>query len=492
MNKGVFNDISIPTNVTQVTFALKNAGFEAFLVGGCVRDILRGKKPKDWDVTTNATPEQIIPLFTKTFYENSFGTVGVVIQEGDNEEIIEVTPYRLESAYSDGRHPDQVTFSKNILDDLKRRDFTMNAIAYDPSNGQIVDPYNGQADIKTKTIRAVGDAGERFNEDGLRIMRAIRLAAELGFMINVDTEKAILSHITMLSKVAKERIRDEFTKLIMSDTPMIALVVAQKMGILPYIAPELEQGLHMKQNQAHSYDVFEHLLRSLQHAADKGWALEIRLAALLHDIGKPATCRFSPEKGDVTFYGHEVVGARMTKKILENLKYPRKTIDLVVKLVRWHMFFSDTEQISLSAVRRMIVNVGKENIWDLMNLRACDRIGTGRPKENPYRLRQYKAMIEEAMRDPISVGMLKLDGKGLMEVLQMQPGPRIGWILHALLEDVLENPALNTKEKLKEMAMELNKLDDTELKTKAEAGKQAKDTLEEAEIDSIKQKHHIK
>ena len=296
----------------------------------------------------------------------------------------------------------------------------------------------------------------------------------------------------MLSKVAKERIRDEFTKLIMSDTPMIALVVAQKMGILPYIAPELEQGLHMKQNQAHSYDVFEHLLRSLQHAADKGWALEIRLAALLHDIGKPATCRFSPEKGDVTFYGHEVVGARMTKKILENLKYPRKTIDLVVKLVRWHMFFSDTEQISLSAVRRMIVNVGKENIWDLMNLRACDRIGTGRPKENPYRLRQYKAMIEEAMRDPISVGMLKLDGKGLMEVLQMQPGPRIGWILHALLEDVLENPALNTKEKLKEMAMELNKLDDAELKTKAEAGKQAKDTLEEAEIDSIKQKHHIK
>lgn len=493
MNKGIFQNTPVPDGVTQVTSALKEAGFEAFLVGGCVRDIIRGKIPKDWDVTTNATPEQIIPLFEDTFYENSFGTVGVVTQKGSAEEqIIEVTPYRLEGAYSDGRHPDHVTFSTKIDDDLKRRDFTMNAIAYDPSNGQIVDLYKGQEDIQGAIVRAVGEAGERFQEDGLRIMRAVRLAAELGFIINTETEKAILSHKEMLSKVAKERIRDEFNKLIMSETPMVGIIMAQRMGILPYIIPELEQGLHMKQNQAHAYDVFEHLVRSLQHAADKGWTLEIRLAALLHDIGKPATCRFSPEKGDVTFYGHEVVGARMAKKILETLKYPKKTIDFVVKLVRWHMFFSDTEQISLSAVRRMIVNVGKENIWDLMNLRICDRVGTGRPKENPYRFRKYKAMIEEAMRDPISVGMLKLDGKQLMETLHMEPGPRLGHMLHALLEEVLENPSLNTEEELVKLAKKLNKLGDKELKDKADSGKQAKEEAEEQEIESIKQKHHIK
>ncbi|MES3005679.1 MAG: HD domain-containing protein [Patescibacteria group bacterium] len=490
MNKGQFQTMIIPPEVLRTTETLKKAGFEAFLVGGCVRDIFRSKTPKDWDVTTNATPEQIIPLFDKTFYENSFGTVGVVV--GETEEIIEVTPYRLESIYSDGRHPDQVTFSKNILDDLKRRDFTINAIAYDPSNGQIIDPYKGQEDIVAGIIRAVGDAGERFSEDGLRIMRAIRLAAELGFTINTDTEKAILIHKNMLSKVAKERIRDEFNKLMMSKSPMVAIVMAQRMGILPFIIPELEEGLHMKQNQAHAYDVFEHLVRSLQHAADKGWALEIRLSALLHDIGKPKTSRFSPEKGDVTFYGHEVVGAKMTKKILENLKYPKKTIELVAKLVRWHMFFSDTEQISLSAVRRMIVNVGRENIWDLMNLRICDRIGTGRPKENPYRLRKYKAMLEEAMRDPVSVGMLKVDGKTLMETLHVEPGPRIGYILHALLEEVLEDPKLNTEGNLKELALDLNKLSDTELKKKSEAGKQAKDEQEETEIQLIKQKHNVK
>lgn len=490
MNKGNFHDVVVPPGVLHVTETLKTAGFEAFLVGGCVRDIFRGKRPKDWDVTTNAIPEQIIPLFDKTFYENSFGTVGVVVTEGEIEEIVEVTPYRLESAYSDGRHPDQITFSKNILDDLKRRDFTINAIAYDPSNGQIVDPYKGQEDISSGIIRAVGDAEQRFKEDGLRIMRAVRLGAELGFTINSETEKALITHKNMLSKIAKERIRDEFNKLLMSSEPIVGIVMAQRLGILEYIIPELEQGVHVKQTQAHAYDVFEHLLRSMQHAADKGWPLEIRLAALLHDIGKPKTARQTPD--GVTFYGHEVVGARMTQKILENLKYPKKTIEFVVKLVRWHMFFSDTEQISLSAVRRMIVNVGKENIWDLMNLRICDRIGTGRPKEDPYRLRKYKSMIEEALRDPISVGMLKIDGKMIMETLHMEPGPRLGYMLHALLEEVLENPTLNTEEKLKDLAAELNKLSDNDLKAKADAGKQAKDELEASEIESIKQKHKVK
>lgn len=484
----------VPKSVSQVTKTLKDAGFEAFLVGGCVRDLIIGREPKDWDVTTNAVPEQIIALFPKTFYENTFGTVGVVNEaEGipEKEKVIEVTPYRLESDYTDGRHPDAVAFSSSLIDDLQRRDFTINAIAYDVETGEFVDPYKGQSDIASRTLRAVGKAETRFQEDGLRVLRAIRIATELGFTIESDTEKAIQSESSILGKIAAERIRDEFNKLIMSDNPMVGVIMLQKLDILKYIVPELEEGLHMKQTQAHSYGVFEHLVRSMQHAADKGWPLEIRLAALLHDIGKPKTKRVSPETGDATFYGHEVVGARMAEKILERLRYPKKTIELIVKLVRWHMFFSDTEQISLSAVRRMVANVGIDNIWKLMDVRVCDRIGTGRPKENPYRLRKYQAMIEQVTRDPISVGMLKIDGNDLVKELGVKPGPIIGFTLNALLEEVFEDPDKNTKESLLIMAKELIKLPEAELKAKAEAGKVTRERLETEEIKDIEKKYKI-
>jgi len=230
----------------------------------------------------------------------------------------------------------------------------------------------------------------------------------------------------------------------------------------------------------------------VQHSADKKYGLEIRLTALFHDIGKPKTRRFSRETNQYTFYGHEVVGAKMTEKILRNLNFPTKTIDLVVKLVRWHMFFSDTEQISLSAVRRMVANVGKDHIWDLMNVRVCDRIGTGRPKENPYRLRKYKAMIEEALRDPVSVGMLKINGSRIMEVTKMPPNPKIGFILHALLEEVLENPKLNTAEYLEEKAIKLANLDETELKKLGKGGKDKKEEAEKEEVSKIRGKHGVK
>ncbi len=493
---------AIPEYVTQVTSALNMAGFQAFLVGGCVRDLILGRKPKDWDVTTNATPEEIIAIFPKTFYENTFGTVGVVFEDqvengaGDTvtdetSRVVEVTPYRTESVYSDGRRPDAVTFSQHIEDDLKRRDFTVNAIAYDPIKDSIVDLYNGQQDIKDKVIRAVGNPTDRFQEDGLRILRAVRLATELGFMINTDTEQALAVSHEMLSKIAKERIRDEFTKIILSDNPMTGVFMCQRLGILKYIVPELEEGLHTKQNQAHSYGVFEHLLRSLQCAADKKYSLEIRLAALFHDIGKPKSRRYSDEKKDYTFYGHDVIGAEMAKNILNRLHFPTKTIELVVKMVRWHMFFSDTEQISLSAVRRMVANVGKEHIWDLMNLRICDRVGTGRPKENPYRLRKYTAMIEEVMRDPVSVSMLKIDGKQLIDVLHTKPGPKIGLILSALLEEVLEDPKNNTEAFLVKRAGELNDLTDMELKEKAESGQKAQQKLEEEQIKEIRKKYFV-
>lgn len=496
---------SIPLEVSRVTQTLEKAGFEAFLVGGCVRDLILGRKPKDWDVTTNATPEQIISLFPKTFYENKYGTVGVVDEATSDElvKIVEVTPYRTESTYSDFRRPDEVQWSDKLEDDLKRRDFTVNAIALSikpvkNSTAQdnlcectIVDPYKGQEDIAKKTIRTVGEAKDRFGEDALRIIRAVRLATDLNFAIATETEEGIRLHVKHLDKIAKERIRDEFSKLLMTASPMIGIEMCRRLGILEYIVPELLKAVGVEQNQAHAYHVWEHLLRSLQHAADKGWPLDIRLSALFHDISKPETRRVSLETKQFTFYGHEVVGSRVTRKIMDRLRFSKEITEKVVKLVRWHMFFSDTEQITLSAVRRMVANVGKEHIWDLMNVRICDRIGTGRPKEDPYRLRKYHAMIEEALRDPISVGMLKVDGKKIMEVTRETPSPRVGWILHALLEEVLEDPKKNTEEILVKRVLELAKLAPDALKALGEAGKDKKEEEDEKLVTELHKKHRV-
>lgn len=496
----IFNKIDkniIPKYVKEVVIKLQEAGFSAYLVGGCVRDLILNKTPKDWDVTTSAKPEDIISIFKDAFYENDFGTVGVKVRKEDSggeldekTEIIEVTPYRKEGDYSDGRHPDEVIFSDDIKDDLLRRDFTMNAVAYDFVKDTIIDEYGGIKDIEDNIIRAVGDPVKRFNEDGLRLIRAVRFASELGFMINIDTQNAIIEQSDMLKKIAIERIRDEFNKILMSKQPALGISMAQRLGLLKIFCPEIEASLHVKQNQAHSYDVFEHLLRSCQCAADKNWRLEIRLAALFHDIGKPPTKR-GEETSNITFYGHEVVGAKMTKTILERMKYPTKTIEFVTKLIRWHMFFSDTEQITASAVRRMIVNVGKENIWDLLDLRTCDRVGTGRPKENPYRLRKYRSLIEEVMLDPIDVGMLKIDGNTLIKDLNIEPGPIIGLILNALLEEVLEKPELNTYEYLTKRALELSVLPKKQLAELSEKGISKKKILEDDQVTAIRKKHNI-
>ena len=491
-NKG--GKYAIPQEVSQVTQTLQKAGFEAYLVGGCVRDIISGKKPKDWDVTTNAKPDQITSLFPKTFYENDYGTVGVVNENTDDEtlKIVEVTPYRIEGVYSDKRRPDQVTFTEKIEDDLKRRDFTVNAIAYDISKGQIIDPYKGQEDIKDKTIKTVGVPHDRFSEDALRILRAVRLSVELGFTINKDTADAIKKESAGLEEIAKERIRDEFIKIINSPSPMVGIILAQKLGILKYVVPELEAGIDLEQNGDHIYSVWEHNLRALQHSADRGWPLHVKLAALLHDISKPETRRWSKENDDWTFYGHDVVGGRVSREILKRLKFPGEIVETVSKLVRYHLFFSDVEKITLSAVRRIVKNVGPENVWDLMKVRACDRIGMGRPKETPYRLRKYESMIEEAMRSPTSVGMLKIDGAKIIDVTHETPGPKIGFILHALLEEVLDDPNLNTGEYLEKRTLELAKLPDAELKKLGEKGKEKKDEKEAQEIEEIRKRHWVK
>jgi putative nucleotidyltransferase with HDIG domain len=492
----------IPAYVTRVTETLEKANFEVFLIGGCVRDLIMARVPKDWDLTTNATPEQIIPLFEKTVYENTYGTVGVCIpivsgETGQNVthetlqyNIVEVTPYRIEAKYSDFRHPEEVRFSNDIEDDLKRRDFTVNALAYNASKGLIIDLYKGQSDIKDKVVRAVGKASDRFTEDALRMLRAVRFATQLGFAIDYDTMQAITENAHLLEKISEERIRDEFVKIIESKDPAMGIGMLSKLGMLKYIIPELEEGIGCEQGGAHIYDVFEHLLGALGHAADKGFSTEIRLAALFHDIGKPKTRR-AGEKKAYTFYGHEVVGARMTKKIMEQLKFPNKTTDLVVSLVRNHMFFSDTEQITLSAVRRIVVKVGKEHIWELMHIRECDRVGM-KKKEAPYRLRKYHAMIDEVLRDPISVGQLVIDGEVMIKELGMKPSRRMGWILHALLEEVLEDPKKNTMEYLKERTVEMDKVPDSELQKIGEAGKEKKEELEDEEVTKVHAKHGIK
>lgn len=494
----------IPKEVSHVTDTLEKAGFEAYLVGGCVRDllmsqILNGKEvdrePNDWDVTTNAKPEEIMKLFTKTVYENDFGTVFVINEDVTRETLrqVEVTPYRTETKYSDFRHPDEVKFSGNIEDDLKRRDFTINAMAY--GHGELKDIFDGLKDIKDKTVKAVGEPDDRFKEDALRMLRAVRIAVQLGFSVSYETNESILKNADLIKKISPERIRDEFIKIIMSPNPSVGVVMLQKFGLLKNIILELEEGIGCEQLGEHIYDVWGHLLHALQHSADKNWPLEVRLASLFHDIGKPRTRRFDAAKAGgkrkYTFYGHEVVGARMTKKIMERLKFSRKEIELVEKLVYNHMFFSDTEQITLSAVRRIITKVGKENIWFLMDVRECDRVGM-KKKEAPYRLRKYFAMIEEALHDPISVGQLKIDGKFMMEKLGITPGPRMGWMLHALLEEILDAPEKNTKEHLSELVKSLNVLGDAELRALGERGKEKKEELEEEEVSKLHEKHGVR
>ena len=490
----------IPPQVAETEKTLENKGFEAYLVGGCVRDLLIGKKPKDWDITTSATPEEIIASFPKTFYENDYGTVGVVNEniEDDTLKVIEVTPFRLESTYSNRRHPDSVKFSKNLEDDLKRRDFTVNAIALkiDESKGHsykghLLDFYKGQKDIESKIVRTVGEPDEKFSEDALRMLRGIRISCDLGFTINIETSDSIKRCAKYLKEISRERIRDEFSKILMTERPKEGMQKLHEYGLLSYFLPELEEGIGIKQNKAHAYDVWEHSLRTLQHSAKNGWLLEVRLASLFHDIGKIQARRWSEEKKDWTFHGHDVMGSRTTAKILSRLMFPVKTIEKVTKLVRWHMFFSDTEQITLSSVRRLVRNVGKEDIWDLMNVRVCDRIGTGRPKEHPYRLRKYKSMVEEVMHDPLTVGMLKINGNRIMEISEIEPGPKIGSILHILLEEIVENPKLNTVEYLENRAKILAKMTDSDLEKKGSLAKARKNSEEEKTIRKIREKYWV-
>lgn len=486
------NNFTIPNEVLEIIEKLEERGFEAYVVGGSLRDILLEKIPKDWDVTTNAKPEDIQAIFPDSFYENTFGTVGVKTESLDETlKVIEITPFRIESKYSDNRHPDEVVFSQNIEDDLTRRDFTINAMAYSPTTRELLDFYDGERDLNNKIIKAVGEAEKRFQEDALRMMRAIRFAAQLGFVIGSETFEAIVENKELIKNISWERIHDEFLKIIMSPSAVQGITLLQKTGLLAYIIPELEEGIGCKQNGSHIYDVYEHLLRALSHAVEENHSLELRIAALFHDIGKPKTRQWSREKQDYTFYGHEVVGAKMTLEIMKRLKFSKESGQKIVSLVRHHMFFADPDQISLSAVRRLLAKVGEPMLWDLVTLRMSDRKGMGRPSAEPYRLRKFESMIEEVTRDPISVGMLKVDGKKLMEMGE-NPGPRIGNILHILLEEVLDKPERNSEEYLEGRALSLQLLSDQDLRELGQKAKKEAEDADEAEVKEIQKQYKVK
>jgi len=520
-----FNDL-IPQEIIEVVEKINSAGFECYLVGGCVRDMAMNIQPKDWDMTTNANPEEIQGIFEHTFYENDFGTVGIVLDtleekiknikekianidvSQENRETIdkfkkelvscetlkniEITPYRTESNYSDNRRPDEIKFSKNIQDDLKRRDFTINALAYNPTTKELIDNFEGISDLGKKIIRTVGDPDERFNEDGLRIMRAVRFSAQLNFEIEEKTLISLQKNSILLKNISLERIRDEFNKIIMSKNPEKGLNVSHETNILQYFLPELEENIGVIQGGAHVYDVYNHLLKALQAAADRDYPLTLRLASLLHDIGKGRTAEWSDKKQGNTFFSHEWVGEKMTQKILKRLKYSNKNVSQITNMVKNHMFFSDPDKITLSAVRRVIRKVGGEKeVWDLIKVRIADRIGMGRPKERTYRLRQYETMIDEALRSPISVKDLKINGDQLISVFSMKPGRKIGDILHALMGITLETPENNNYEYLSKKVVEYSQLPDEKLKELALIGRSTMEIKEKAEIKKIHKKHKI-
>ncbi|TSC89818.1 MAG: polynucleotide adenylyltransferase/metal dependent phosphohydrolase [Parcubacteria group bacterium Gr01-1014_3] len=481
--------LKVPSEVNEVAKKLAEHKHESYLVGGCLRDLLIGRTPHDWDLATSATPTELQKIFPDSVYENQFGTVGVKTDSKDPDlKIIEVTTFRKEGKYTDKRHPDEVVFAKNIEDDLARRDFTVNAMAWNPKRG-IVDPFGGEKDLKKKIIRAVGKPAERFNEDALRLMRAVRFSAQLDFEIEKETLAAIKKSAGLIEFIAKERIRDELSKLLIADKAAEGIVAMQETGLLKFVLPEIEEGVGVGQNKHHIYSVFEHNWRSLEYAAKKKFPLDLRIASLLHDVGKPRT-----KKGnglDSTFYGHQVVGEKIALRLLDRLKYPKAMIEKIALLIREHMFVYDPESVTLRGVRRLISRVGQDNMDDLIKIREADRIGSGVPKAQPYRLRYLQAMIEKVKKDPIGPKMIAANGTDIMKALKIEPGPIVGYIIAILLEEILDEPKLNNKEKLLDRALELGKLSEKDLRTLSEKSKKSAQEAQGRIDEEIKKKYFV-
>lgn len=480
--------LSLPPDVQHILSTLERAGHAAWVVGGCVRDVLRDVPPNDWDVTTSAMPEAIQALFPKHFYENRFGTVTVLTGNSDPAlSQIEVTTYRTETQYSDQRHPDQVAFTARLEDDLARRDFTVNAMALKQAvDATVVDPFGGKADLEQKILRAVGSPHERFQEDALRLLRAVRFSVTLGFTIEPETLAALKTHAQLITRVSQERIRDEFVKIIMHPDAEEGLFLLQEVGLLPHILPELSEGVGVQQNKHHIYTVFDHNVRSLGFSARAGDPLHVRLGTLFHDVGKPRTK--NGEYPDATFYGHDIVGAAMTRKLLTRLKFPNDLVRQASHLVRHHLFMYDIGVVTEAGVRRLLRRVGPENFQDLIKVRMAERRGSGVPKARPYRLRHLEFMVEKVQKDPLSTKMLKINGNDLQSDLGLSPGPLIGALMDVLLAEVLEDPTRNTRETLLARAKELSTQPLDTLRTHA---KNQIDEQQRKEEEEIKRKYHV-
>ncbi len=624
----------IPENIIKVIKKLEDNNFEAFVVGGCVRDLLlrtiygEPVEPKDWDVATSAKPKEIQKIFPDSVYENDFGTVGVKLKAQNSpacnashkdagrklktttqnskaekklkttnyklQTIIEVTTYRIESKYTDKRHPDEIKFAETLEEDLSRRDFTVNAMALkikncesriknqedkphlnspltkgrksrkerdrqEGWNFEIVDLFNGQKDLENKTIRAVGEANERFNEDALRMMRAVRFSCTLNggnkiqdtrykiqtnskfqsrseylglgtnseqitknklqtknkgidsdspariasqneaggeagmtnrrWEIETKTLEAIKKNAENLKYISKERIRDELNKIILSNQPARGIDLLVETKLMKYIMPEIGHTIGVRQNRHHYYGpyntVYKHMLASLEKCPSE--KLEVRLAAFLHDLGKPKSKRGQGELA--TFHGHEYISARLVEKIMKRLKYPRKIIDKTVLLVKNHMFYYNVDEVGESGVRKVVRKVGLENINDLIDVRIADRLGSGVPKAVPYKLRHFKYMVEKVSKDPISVKQLKINGNDLIKKLEIKPGPKIGAILDVLLARVIDEPKLNTKKELLKLSKELEK---ENLPALRQMAKEKIKEEREKEDEGIKGKYWVK
>ncbi|MFA5048089.1 MAG: CCA tRNA nucleotidyltransferase [Patescibacteria group bacterium] len=441
-----------------------------YLVGGAVRDILIDKNTKDFDFVVGKVPAKDLEKFLETLGKvnlvgKSFGVLKFIPKGSPDIEAIDIALPRTEHAGMSGGYKDfDVQSDKDlpIEEDLARRDFTINALAWNIKDQKLIDQFDGLKDLKDKTIKAIGDPAQRLQEDYTRMLRAIRFSCQLDFMIEAHTLKTIADKATEISTIAKERINEELTKIIMSPRAEDGIRLLQQIGLLKILIPELDASVGVSQNKHHIYDVYEHSVRALGAGAEKNFSLEVRLAALLHDIAKPLTK--TGEGIDSTFYNHDIVGAKVAKTILKRLDFPNDLMAKVVHLVRYHMFYYALDTVSDAGVRRLLARLGKENIQDFIDVRICDRLGMGRPKAKPWKLIELERRLKEVQLDPITPKMLKVNGTELMETLDLPPGPRVGLILNALLGEVLEDPKKNDNDYLINKMKELNKLSEKELK----------------------------
>ena len=453
--------IKLPDKAQWIINTLSNAGFESFAIGGSVRDTLMGRSTKGWDFTTNAVPEEILKLFPDSFYDNQFGTVGVKIKkskvksqkqnEQETIDVYEITTYRSEKGYSDHRHPDKISWGKTIEEDLARRDFTINAIAFDGKT--IIDPHKGQGDIEKKLIRTVGEPAVRFAEDALRMMRAVRIAAELGFFIEEQTLSAIKSNTKLLSIISRERIHDELLRLLSAEFCADGVLLLKNSGLMQEILPELESAFTVEQKSPmrhHIYDVGTHSVMAMKYCPSSDPV--VRLATLLHDIGKVQTYH-KDETGLITFYNHEVVSTKLARRIAERLRLSKRNTEKLLTLIRWHQFSVDERQTD-SALRRFIRRVGKDNLDDMLALRIGDRLGGG-AQETSWRLELYKKRLIEVQKQPFTVADLKINGHDVMKEYNCKPGPIIGKVLNQLFTEVEANTLTNDREALLHRLTEL-------------------------------------